>query len=146
MFSICSCLTPSSRAKGNRSIVADICFDVGYTVALLHNGDIVHGDLTTSNLLVSAPSQSYYYSFAKLLSFVKIFAHLVVGSQGLTNPGQVMKRNDKQECVLIDLGLSTSSSLLEDKGVDLYVLEKAFLSTHPNTQVISLALGHFSAL
>ena len=35
-----------------------------------------------------------------------------------------------QEIILIDFGLSTTSALHEDKGVDLYVLEKAFLSTH----------------
>jgi TP53 regulating kinase and related kinases len=32
--------------------------------------------------------------------------------------------------VLLDFGLSTSSSLPEDKGVDLYVLERAFKSAH----------------
>lgn len=35
---------------------------------------------------------------------------------------------------MIDFGLSYTSTLLEDKGVDLYVLERAFLSTHPNTE------------
>ena len=45
-----------------------------------------------------------------------------------------MQRNNKHEVVLIDFGLSTTSSLTEDKAVDLYVLEKAFLSTHPNSQ------------
>lgn len=32
--------------------------------------------------------------------------------------------------MLLDFGLSTSSSLPEDKGVDLYVLERAFKSAH----------------
>lgn len=36
--------------------------------------------------------------------------------------------------VLIDFGLSYIDRLAEDKGVDLYVLEKAFVSTHPNTE------------
>ncbi|KNC73152.1 hypothetical protein SARC_14290, partial [Sphaeroforma arctica JP610] len=36
--------------------------------------------------------------------------------------------------VLIDFGLSYTSALPEDKGVDLYVLERAFLSTHPNSE------------
>ncbi len=35
---------------------------------------------------------------------------------------------------MIDFGLSFVSALAEDKGVDLYVLERAFLSTHPNTE------------
>lgn len=32
---------------------------------------------------------------------------------------------------MIDFGLSYNKELMEDKAVDLYVLEKAFLSTHP---------------
>jgi TP53 regulating kinase-like protein len=34
---------------------------------------------------------------------------------------------------MIDFGLSYTSSLAEDKAVDLYVLERAFLSTHPSS-------------
>lgn len=32
--------------------------------------------------------------------------------------------------VLIDFGLSSNSTVPEDKGVDLYVLERAFTSAH----------------
>ena len=35
---------------------------------------------------------------------------------------------------VIDFGLSFQEGVAEDKGVDLYVLERAFLSTHPNTE------------
>jgi hypothetical protein len=31
----------------------------------------------------------------------------------------------------LDFGLSTVSSSVEDKAVDMYVLERAYLSTHP---------------
>eukprot|EP00042_Codosiga_hollandica_P019948 m.63001 g.63001 ORF g.63001 m.63001 type:complete len:214 (-) comp49609_c0_seq2:100-741(-) len=33
---------------------------------------------------------------------------------------------------VIDFGLCATSTLIEDKAVDLYVLERAFKSTHPN--------------
>jgi len=36
--------------------------------------------------------------------------------------------------VLIDFGLSYHSTLVEDKAVDLYVLERAFSSTHPESE------------
>lgn len=36
--------------------------------------------------------------------------------------------------VLIDFGLSYQSGLVEDKAVDLYVLERAFASTHPESE------------
>lgn len=35
--------------------------------------------------------------------------------------------------MLIDFGLSYLSNLTEDKAVDLYVLERAFSSTHPDS-------------
>jgi len=36
--------------------------------------------------------------------------------------------------VLIDFGLAYHSTLVEDKAVDLYVLERAFASTHPDSE------------
>lgn len=36
--------------------------------------------------------------------------------------------------ILIDFGLSYVSGLVEDKAVDLYVLERAFASTHPEPE------------
>jgi TP53 regulating kinase-like protein len=36
--------------------------------------------------------------------------------------------------VVIDFGLGFTEGSPEDKGVDLYVLERAFLSTHPNME------------
>lgn len=35
---------------------------------------------------------------------------------------------------MIDFGLSFTSTLAEDKAVDLYVLERAFSSTHPGSE------------
>uniref|UniRef100_A0A8C8SIJ5 non-specific serine/threonine protein kinase n=1 Tax=Pelusios castaneus TaxID=367368 RepID=A0A8C8SIJ5_9SAUR len=76
---------------------------IGETLARMHDEDLIHGDLTTSNVLLRPPAEEL-------------------------------------ELVLIDFGLSFISSLPEDKGVDLYVLEKAFLSTHPNTGMLFEAL------
>lgn len=74
---------------------------VGQILAKMHDEDVVHGDLTTSNILLRSITESGEY-----------------------------------DLVLIDFGLSYISALPEDKGVDLYVLEKAFLSTHPNTEAL----------
>ena len=35
---------------------------------------------------------------------------------------------------MIDFGLAYTSTLVEDKAVDLYVLERAFASTHPDSE------------
>lgn len=72
---------------------------IGQVLARMHDEDVIHGDLTTSNMLLKPPLEQL-------------------------------------NIVLIDFGLSFISALPEDKGVDLYVLEKAFLSTHPNTETV----------
>jgi len=68
---------------------------IGMEIAKLHLIDIIHGDLTTSNMLLRASNN---------------------------------------DLVLIDFGLSYHSTLVEDKAVDLYVLERAFASTHPDSE------------
>jgi TP53 regulating kinase-like protein len=63
---------------------------LGETIARLHSHDIIHGDLTTSNILL-----------------------------------------EENRLVLIDFGLASVSNSIEDRAVDLYVLERAITSTHP---------------
>jgi len=75
---------------------------IGNIIGQLHANDIIHGDLTTSNILIKT---------------------------NLSLPQQ-----QKHELVMIDFGLAFVSTLHEDKAVDLYVLERAFISTHPNSE------------
>lgn len=63
----------------------------------MHDGQIIHGDLTSSNIMLRSPSN---------------------------------------DLVLIDFGLGQMKPTIEDKAVDLYVLERAFISTHPNSEVM----------
>lgn len=83
---------------------------IGWAVGGLHAGGVVHGDLTTSNLMVRPD----VFDSASL-------ATLEIQSLD----GQV---------VLIDFGLAQQSTAEEDKAVDLYVLERAFGSTHPEAE------------
>ena len=66
---------------------------IGGIIAKLHLSQIIHGDLTTSNVLIKKDEND-----------LKIF--------------------------FIDFGLASVSPQLEDKAVDLYVLERALQSTH----------------
>ena len=66
-----------------------ICDAIGDICGRLHANDIVHGDLTTSNMLV-----------------------------------------DGDRIVLIDFSLGQKSSEIEEKGVDMHLLEEAFHSAH----------------
>ncbi len=68
---------------------------IGRAVGRMHEVGVVHGDLTTSNMMV---------------------------------------REGDGDIVLIDFGLAAQSLQDEDKAVDLYVLERAFGSTHPEAE------------
>ncbi|KAH3772947.1 hypothetical protein DPMN_174294 [Dreissena polymorpha] len=70
---------------------------IGRLLGKMHAGKVIHGDLTTSNMLLRGDPENL-------------------------------------DIVMIDFGLSFSEGLPEDKGVDLYVFERALLSTHPNTE------------
>tara|TARA_Y100000310_G_C20426165_1_gene689179 strand:+ start:223 stop:831 length:609 start_codon:yes stop_codon:yes gene_type:complete len=65
--------------------------EVGEKVGRLHANDMVHGDLTTSNMI---------------------------------------KHSETGELNIIDFGLSFFSDKVEDKAVDLFLLERALASTH----------------
>ena len=67
--------------------------EMGSIVARLHENEIIHSDLTTSNFML--------------------------------HNGTVH---------VIDFGLSYISSMDEDKAVDLYVMERAFASSHPGLE------------
>ncbi|KAG7022296.1 EKC/KEOPS complex subunit bud32 [Cucurbita argyrosperma subsp. argyrosperma] len=79
-----------SSGDGSKQL-KDIAMQIGVAIGKLHDGGLIHGDLTTSNMLV---------------------------------------RSCTNELVLIDFGLSFTSTIPEDKAVDLYVLERALLSMH----------------
>ncbi|NHJ86807.1 MAG: Kae1-associated serine/threonine protein kinase [Asgard group archaeon] len=68
----------------------DICRKIGKNIAYLHLANIVHGDLTTSNIL----------------------------------------RTNNNKLAFIDFGLGYISNREEDFGIDMYLLERAFQSTH----------------
>lgn len=82
--------------------------DTGALVGAMHKVGVVHGDLTTSNLLLRQSS---------------------IGDEA---GAAIAAQNE--EVVLIDFGLAGTSSDVEDRAVDLYVLERAFGSTHPGTE------------
>ena len=69
---------------------------MGAMVAKIHNLGVVHGDLTTSNMMIRSNWKE-------------------VSSQ----------------ITLIDFGLAKNTESAEERAVDLYVLERALLSTHP---------------
>ncbi|XP_042400833.1 EKC/KEOPS complex subunit TP53RK-like [Zingiber officinale] len=81
----------------------DIAIQIGTAMGKMHDGGLIHGDLTTSNMIIRERLIIWKY-------FTSINMIIID--------------------VLIEFGLSFTSTLPEDKAVDLYVLKRALLSMH----------------
>ena len=90
----------------------------------MHRGDIIHGDLTTSNMMIqpNMPMLSFINNQPQQMTAREIVDNAQDGNIGILN--------------FIDFGLSSVSSKTEDKATDIYVLKRAFISTHPGTEAI----------
>ena len=101
----------------------------------MHIAEIVHGDLTTSNMMVRlTPDAEKPF---EIVSFRIVMLRLSCSRQSRR---RILKDSRSLPQVLIDFGLSSASLMAEDRAVDLYVLERAFASTHP---VLPGHLPHF---
>lgn len=69
---------------------------IGNVIGQMHSNNIIHGDLTTSNMMLDSKNSDF----------------------------------SDYNLIMIDFGLGHYNQSAEDKGVDLYVLERALLSTH----------------
>lgn len=98
------------QAAGNADLV-DLLRRVGAAVGRLHAAGVVHGDLTTSNMMLRPARRD-----------------------GDTQTQEEEVGNMDGSIVIIDFGLASQGTHEEDRAVDLYVLERAFLSTHPRTE------------
>lgn len=87
--------------ESQKQKLISLASQIGEILGKLHANHVIHGDLTTSNILVE---------------------------------------NESMKLCLIDFGLGFSEGSPEDKGVDLYVLERALLSAHPNTEFMFEAI------
>ena len=88
----------------------------------MHKGDIIHGDLTTSNMMIRP-----------YLPIDKIFQSNSQNQLKLSVV-DIAKDIDRASFYMIDFGLSSVSNKIEDKAVDIYVLKRAFISSHPGSE------------
>jgi TP53 regulating kinase-like protein len=100
------------------SLLDKISNDLGNMLSKLHSGDLIHGDLTPSNILLKIKEDT--------------------NSELLNNAEQIILKNKNYDYMyLIDFGLSSvalsTNSSLEDKAVDLYVLKRAIISSNPKS-------------
>ena len=109
---------------------------IGEIITKIHDQDIIHGDLTTSNMI-------WVEKFYTTKTFDKRDVHIINKSLKITakkpyevgfEAGKVSaaERNeaDKDKLYFIDFGLAFHSQKIEDKAVDLHVLKQALEAKH----------------
>lgn len=105
-----------NQSQNVRGDATELMKKIGKAVGRMHEIGVVHGDLTTSNLMLRA---------------AKCATKLTNGNTGAHATARTSLGG---EVVLVDFGLATQSIQDEDKAVDLYVLQRAFGSTHPTVE------------
>ena len=98
----------------------EICAQIGKSVAKLHDADIIHGDLTTSNMIYVDNLKKNIKSNDKLNSGFSVNTFSGWGG-GDKNGFQIF---------FIDFGLGFISHKIEDKAVDLHLLKEALEAKH----------------
>ncbi|ORC91783.1 protein kinase [Trypanosoma theileri] len=92
---------------------------IGEIVGLLHNADIIHGDLTTSNFMCTTQLLEDYQT---------------------SKEEYKKKTSARYGLVVLDFGLVMDKNSAEERAVDLYVLERAIKSSHPYLEHIASSL------
>jgi len=94
----------------------EICREIGKNIAILHDNNIIHGDLTTSNMIYIPDNKSQKdKTEAPLISDID--------DNSSKNIGKVY---------FIDFGLGFESKKIEDKAVDLHLIKQALEAKHFN--------------
>ncbi|EFQ97682.1 BUD32 protein kinase [Nannizzia gypsea CBS 118893] len=114
--------TYTETVKESEKKICALLQKIGRAVGLLHKTGIIHGDLTTSNLMLRQTAGGVPTETTSLETNTKNL-----------DPRSRLPFLDG-EIVLIDFGLASQSIQDEDRAVDLYVLERAFASSHPRTE------------
>lgn len=120
---------------------------MGAIIGCLHNGDIIHGDLTTANFLTAPAAAASNIAESNNNNSFNYNSHpsspnsnSTEGSEG----SRLLAAATGLELVVIDFGLVRESSNPEERAVDLYVLQRAITSAHPYLTLVleTILLGY----
>ena len=90
----------------------NICKQIGNNIAKLHNNNIIHGDLTTSNMILTEKSKT------------------LKNTKDITPTSKNNKNISNTNLYFIDFGLGFISHRAEDKAVDLHLIRQALEAKH----------------
>ncbi|KAK7750520.1 serine/threonine-protein kinase bud32 [Diatrype stigma] len=107
---------------------------IGDAVGRLHKVGVVHGDLTTSNMMLRPWESEEARRRQEPLNGHAAVAGAGTGIEAAGDTGDNTDSLLDGEIVIIDFGLASVGTADEDRAVDLYVLERAFASTHPRAE------------
>jgi len=112
----------------------DACIKIGQSIAKLHDNNIIHGDLTTSNIILVEKAEE------KNKIFNNKYINSKINSQKSPFINKTSKRSlalvensnkkDEQQIWFIDFGLGFHSQRIEDKAVDLHLIKQALEAKH----------------
>ena len=120
----------SGRDRALQQEIQHLMGRIGRILGRMHNMGVVHGDLTTSNLMIRPGTQQ----MKGVSNGIEEGRPSVEEAADMDEESRLREKLEHGEVVLIDFGLAAQSIQDEDKAVDLYVLEKAFGSTHPEAE------------
>ena len=149
-----------------------ICKQIGETIAKLHDANIIHGDLTTSNMIYVEKEDAFKTYINPLLkNNLIINKKRITSEQPSTEAERVCETNKDElragsrivekkylkageqsepegKVYFIDFGLSFYSKKIEDKAVDLHLLKQAFEAKHFKIaeQAIKIILENYNSL
>jgi TP53 regulating kinase and related kinases len=113
-------------------VLVEIAKSIGLLIRKLHGIRMIHGDLTTSNMMVRRRSPGASTGSVDA-DGCAVIDSVAVQYRSFKN-SQLVPDATAYEVVLIDFGLGKMQASVEDMAVDLYVLERAFTSTHPGCE------------
>jgi len=94
----------------------EVCLAIGKNIAKLHDADIIHGDLTTSNMIWAKGE--------------KLDASRPIDITRSARPNIKKTESICGKLYFIDFGLGFGNGRIEDKAVDLHLIKQALEAKH----------------
>lgn len=110
----------------------EICKIIGKEIGKIHDLNIIHGDLTTSNMILVENNKEGSNECELILNkdINKNIAHTNNHLNNVKESSSFNNNLSNFQVYLIDFGLGFSSRRIEDKAVDLHLFRQALESKH----------------